>query len=47
MIMAAVQGKDDDLREQVRMGADPRAYKDVALQAAAGKRLYLHGFTAA
>lgn len=37
MLMAAVQGKDDDLLEQVRMGANPRAYKDVALQAAAGK----------
>lgn len=37
MLIAAVQGKDDDLREQVRKGADPRAYKDAALPAAAGQ----------
>ena len=37
MLMAAVQGKNDDLQEQIRMGANPRAYKDAALYAAAGK----------
>lgn len=36
MLMAAVLGKDDDLREQVAMGADPRAYNDAALYGAAG-----------
>lgn len=35
MLMAAVQGRDEELLEQVRMGADPHAYRDAALYAAA------------
>ena len=37
MLMAAVLGRDDELQERVRMGADPRAYRDAALYGAAGK----------
>lgn len=37
MLMAAVLGRDEELLEQVRMGADPRAYRDTALYGAAGK----------